>query len=298
MTLLFASLFWGALARPQEQPATRKLIPVGAYRLYCELRGKGAPTVVIEPGVGETFRSWAPVIDELSPVTSVLVYDRAGYGQSEMGPLPRDVRTEAAELRALIRGAGVSGRCVIVGHSLGGLIAQVFAGAYPSEVAGLVLVDPPPRGWMAGQAFSGLREMFDRAAGDLAKAAQAAGRSSREEERRQAPFLKTIAFEHAEMFGSTAKQVLGITSFGDLPMVVIGAGRPTPEFGKDAEAYRKYWNEESRALARMSSKGEFVFAENSSHHVNLDDPAAIVEAVKKLLRPLEKKGTFKRETSS
>ena len=119
---------------------------------------------------------------------------------------------------------------------------------------------------------------------DMSKAAAAAEQSGKEDDRRRAPFLKTIASEHEEMFGNTARQVLAVTSFGKLRTIVIASGRPNPEFGKDADAWQKFWIEESRKLVRLSASGEFVLAEQSGHQIHRDVPGLVFESIRKLFQ--------------
>lgn len=273
----------GFLSHGPSAAQVGKTIDLGTHGLYYELHGSGKPTVVVDVGVGEPFQSWSAVVAELSKTTSVFVYDRAGYGRSGMGPLPRDAGSEAADLHALLRKADIKGPYVLVGHSLGGLNMQVFAREQAADVAGLVLLDPPPRGWLAGEAFVGLKQMFLKVTADLGKEAQAAERARDESEARRAPFLRTVASEHGEMFGRTARQVLAVTSFGTLPTVVIASGRPNPMFGAEAEAFQKYWIEESRKLAGLSARGEFVLAERSGHQIHRDAPELVVAAIHKLI---------------
>jgi pimeloyl-ACP methyl ester carboxylesterase len=78
----------------------------------------------------------------VSGFARVCSYARAGLAWSEPGPLPRTMRQNAYELHTMLRAASVKAPYVLVGHSIGGLIARVYAEQYPEEVAGMVLVDP------------------------------------------------------------------------------------------------------------------------------------------------------------
>lgn len=98
------------------------------------------PVVVLESGLGEPVPTWAPIFAALAANGPVLAYDRAGVGMSDPSPdISLAVRT--ADLAAVIEDAA-AGPCVSVGHSLGGLLAQVVAWERPDLIAGLVLIDP------------------------------------------------------------------------------------------------------------------------------------------------------------
>ena len=84
---------------------------------------------------------WGPVFEAVSGFTSVLAYDRAGYGKSRTSASVRDGATVVAELRSLLRALELPSPYVLVGHSLGGQFVVSFARSYPEEVAGVVLVD-------------------------------------------------------------------------------------------------------------------------------------------------------------
>ena len=71
----------------------------------------------------------------------VCTYDRAGWGWSEPGPQPRDANQIAKELHTLLQKANNPGPYVIVGHSLGGMPGHVFTHNYPTEIAGVVLIE-------------------------------------------------------------------------------------------------------------------------------------------------------------
>jgi formylglycine-generating enzyme required for sulfatase activity/alpha-beta hydrolase superfamily lysophospholipase len=96
---------------------------------------------VLIAGSGDYSFDWSLVQPSLSRFAQVCSYDRAGFAWSDLGPTPRTMKQEADELHQLLRKAKIEPPYVLVGHSLGGLIARVYADQYPDEVAGAVLVD-------------------------------------------------------------------------------------------------------------------------------------------------------------
>jgi pimeloyl-ACP methyl ester carboxylesterase len=110
--------------------------------LRALISGSGEPVVVFEAGAGGPLDSWVRVQPEVSKFAKTFSYDRAGNGLSTQGSLPRDGRHIAVELHAALQNSGLLPPYILVGHSLGGPYIRVFAGLYPNEVAGLVLVDP------------------------------------------------------------------------------------------------------------------------------------------------------------
>lgn len=187
-------------------------------------------------------------------------------------------------LRALLAGLKIPPPYVLVGHSLGGLDAQVYAGLHPEEVAGMVLLDPPPLRFIRGEEYAELASMAERMTEEWQTAADSGLRSENREERANAGFLQMLASEHREMFGRSAEQASSIESFGDIPLVVVASGVPNPMFGEVAEAYQHFWARESEALAAKSSRGRFVFAESSTHRLHEDAADLVVEAILSITR--------------
>jgi len=260
------------------QPADR-MIKIGAHALQIHREGKGTPAVVIDAGITDQLDKLRPLQARLAQVTHVITYNRAGYGQSQPGPLPRDVGREAEELRALLEKASVPGPYVLVGHSLGALNVMAFASKYPKDVAGMVLLDPPPLSFILGLEYKELGAMAERMTAEWEAIADSSAKSADPQDRARSAFFRMIASEHREMFGETAKLVGRISTFGDIPLAVVAAGKANPAFGAIAGEYQKYWIEQSRILAAKSTKSEFILAEESSHYLYLDAPDLVAESI-------------------
>ncbi|MEO8071290.1 MAG: alpha/beta fold hydrolase, partial [Acidobacteriota bacterium] len=106
------------------------------------------PTVVFDAALGGSSVSWTFVQPAVSAFARACTYDRAGFGWSDAGPLPRTAGRIADELALLLERAGEPPPYLLVGHSFGGLVMRIFAARYPHSTAGLVLVDPAhPEDW-------------------------------------------------------------------------------------------------------------------------------------------------------
>lgn len=106
--------------------------------------------MIFDAALGGSSLSWSFVQPAIARVTRACSYDRAGFGWSDAGPLPRTAGRIADELHALLRAAQVAPPYVLVGHSYGGLVMRLFAARHPSDIAGLLLIEPAiPEQWVA-----------------------------------------------------------------------------------------------------------------------------------------------------
>lgn len=260
------------------------MIDIGTHNLHIRCTGQGYPAVVIDTGIGDGAARWIAFQDQIARYTRVCTYDRAGYGSSEPGPMPRHGEQVADELARLMEKAKVKEPYVIVGHSLGGLHAQILAGRYPERVAGLILLDPSPLPFITGNAFPKLYQMLRQQTSELQQTARKASQELDPEIQTKANYLSAIASEHAALVAETAVQVTTVESFGALPLVVVGSGQPNPAFGEPAKAFQEFWIEQNRVLATKSSQGKFVLAQESGHYLHEDAPDLILSLVEEMVK--------------
>lgn len=122
-------------------PPPGRLVVVDGHQHHLSCTGTGAPTVILEEGAGGASPNWVWIQPRVSAATRVCSYDRPGYGWSDPSDTPRDAETVGRELDALLKSAGEKGPFIVVGHSLGGAYARMFAAQQRDNVVGLVLVD-------------------------------------------------------------------------------------------------------------------------------------------------------------
>lgn len=286
---LFAACLILAACADASPPSADRMISIGSHRLQVRAEGIGTPTIVFDTGIADQMENLRPLQDRIAQVTRIVTYNRAGYGRSEPGPLPRDSGREADELRTLLEEMNEPGPFVLVGHSLGALNVQVFASRYPDDVAGMILLDPPPLSFILGEDYAELGVMAEGMTAEWQSIADAGAESADAQERTRSTFFRIIASEHREMFGKTARLVGEIQTFGDLPLVVVAAGRPNPAFGEVAEEYQRYWVEQSRSLVDKSAHGSFAFAEDSSHHLYTDVPELVESIIRSVVNDVRTK---------
>jgi pimeloyl-ACP methyl ester carboxylesterase len=126
-----------------------RFIRVAGRRIFTDTRGAGEPVVVFESALAGSSVSWTFVQPAVSAFARTFAYDRAGFGASDRGSLPRTAGRVADELRAVLEAAGEPPPYILVGHSFGGLVMRIFAARYPQLTAALVLVDPAhPEDWL------------------------------------------------------------------------------------------------------------------------------------------------------
>lgn len=311
-------------------PPPGKLIDVGGWRLHLNCTGEAhasEPTVILEAGSGDFSVEWSLVQPGVAKFARVCSYDRAGDGWSEMGPHPRTMHQIVYELHTLLDKAGVKAPLVLVGHSYGGWLVRLYAATYPTEVAGMVLVeagaDNPLRmlsdgklvhssDLATGRPISAVKTanplhvsdippgaLIQMKAG-LPEAAARANEPPRNKLPAEAQRMRTWAlgqlghvaaaanpFENEELAGLRAERAKSQYPLGDMPLIMLTRGIAERN-GPDGKALEEEHRRDHASLAAMSRNGKLIIAAKSGHHIQLDQPELVIKAIQDVLAAVKK----------
>ena len=266
------------------------LVGIGSHHLHIHCTGRGSPAVIFESGLGGTSLDWVKVQPAVSEVTRACSYDRAGYGWSESGPLPRHAARIAAELDKLLVYASVPPPYVLVGHSFGGLTIRLFAARRAQAVAGLVLVDATHEQQFQRMAAAGVRipmaptgpifvlaNHWSVANGLPERLKPLAQRLAR------APKAVRSLYGELGRLRHSALQVGSIRRMPDVPVVVLARGRRRDDGSTRAARLDRVWRDLQRDLARAMKNGSFKVVPGSGHHIHLDRPDRVVAVIRTVI---------------
>jgi pimeloyl-ACP methyl ester carboxylesterase len=305
-------------------PAPGRLVDVGTHRLHLQCAGDGRPAVVLDAALGASSLSWSLVQPRVAAVTHTCSYDRAGFGWSDRGPLPRTAARLATELCALLERAALPLPVVLVGHSFGAFVVRLLASRHSEMVAGLLLIEPAhPEEWMQPtveqrqQIARGVRLCRHGATAarlGLARAAAAFVRAGavgaawglvkmvsrgglqRTDQGILAPVWKLPPetrrlVEHAwtrpQFFEALGSQIGSICDSAAEVLV-----ETPPDFGDlpivvmTGAGATDARKRADAALARMSTRGRHVIVPESGHWIPLDAPDAVASAIVDMVRAI------------
>jgi uncharacterized protein (TIGR03086 family) len=129
---------------PQQMKQTMAMvIDVDGVHLYADTRSGAEPALIFLHYWGGSRRTWRLVLNRLHPDQAFANYDQRGWGDSANAPGPYDMQRLADDALGVIAALGYTDY-VLVGHSMGGKVAQALAARRPAGLAGVVLVAPAP----------------------------------------------------------------------------------------------------------------------------------------------------------
>ncbi|HET9332506.1 MAG TPA: alpha/beta hydrolase family protein [Gemmatimonadota bacterium] len=250
-------------AVPRDSSPADTLIDVGGRSLEVMIRrGKEPVAIVFENGGGATFVDWEAVPDSIAARTgaTVVTYNRAGLGRSDLGP---ETLTPVDEIRALIGALdslGVPERRILVGQSYGGLLVVVHADLDPDRIAALVLVEA-------------MNSRFIRATGEFIYSTVPSYSDPADDSQR-------LIMRMTRTLEDLAARAHAVEPALRIPIVVITAGEPW--WWK--EGIPEAWSRSHTDIAAAAPGRELIVAEGSRHHVAADRPDVVVDAILRAYR--------------
>jgi pimeloyl-ACP methyl ester carboxylesterase len=274
-----------------------KMVDIGSYAIHLNCVGSGSPTVVFEADLDQYGSlSWVPVQEAIGEITRACSYDRAGILWSEPGPLPRDGETIARELHAVLNAAGEEGPYLLVGHAFGGAYMRIFAGKYPDDVSGMVLLESSHPEMLTRFAEYGVRpEIPDRKIRPLILLLSHLGSPGRYKgniynlpleiyDPVQAFFPESSMawFDEEVESPNTLAQAGQYQYLGDWPLIVMATSGPSPSLGELGQKLDDLWIEMQQDLLSLSENSEFRSYE-IGHYPQLQSPEVVIEAIQDVL---------------
>ena len=119
------------------------MIGANGIELHVEQLGAGGPALVFFHYWGGSSRTWRHVVDALSPDYRTVAIDQRGWGKSASPPAGYALSDLADDVLAVVDALHLESY-LLVGHSMGGKVAQLAASRRPRGLRGLVLVAPAP----------------------------------------------------------------------------------------------------------------------------------------------------------
>jgi pimeloyl-ACP methyl ester carboxylesterase len=337
-TIAFAGLILGAGAivialvsgLPYEQaqrardrelfPQVGRSVDIGGRKLNIFCSGAGQPAVIFESGspfalydprgmfekgAPRPGYSWVWIQSQLAKTTTACWYDRAGSGWSDLGPYPRDSASQARDLHALLRAAGVSPPYVLVAELSAALDARVYAGYWPGDVAGLVSVDGVPPEFLirtlpgirrmarlpalVGQSQDEMAQLFNqvgfyrlgppsgRAPDPLPKGMTPSQWDTIWHLTRSSKGRSALLQDVASMQRST-EEAGTAGSLGERPLIALTGQNTAVALG-----YHSVWMELQTGLAGLSTRGKLVTVAEGGDDLIYRAPDAIIESIRQVV---------------
>jgi len=241
----------------------KRSVSIGDRTVEYIASGAGSPVIVLINGAGGPVEGWFRVFSELAKLTAVFAYNRAGIGKSSKPAEPQSGMVLVETLRATLQKAEISPPYILVAHSLGGLIANLFARLFPTEVAGVVFLEAAaPEDVAAMAAYERplqklLRQLIERVRG-------------------------TNNLDETVQAHQTVAHIESAPSFPNIPVVVITGGKPALAWLAPAQALAAR-AEHQRRLSRISPRGKQIIASRSGHFPQFSEPELVVDVVRDVM---------------
>lgn len=213
------------------------------------------------------LESWDQIVPELRKHGIVFSYKWLGVGKSDRAKVVQNGRVIIENLRKLLKIKNLDPPYIVLGHSLGGLYANLWARLYPAELCGVAFIEAthpdhekkmnifsPP---LFVRVYNGVLDKLDSI------------------------FDRNRQFSEIKSFEESAQQLRCSGEFPDIPVHVITGSKKMP-FEPDGLIALHLNNQQE--LAELSIDGKLVIAENSGYFPQVTEPKLVVKEVVRLIK--------------
>lgn len=291
-------------------PAVGERVDIGGRSINIHCVGTGSPKVILDSGGSAPGYSNLPLQKLIAKETRTCWFDRAGLGWSDPSPVAQTSAAVANDLHAALDAAKIAPPYILVGQSFSGFNVRLYARSFPSQVAGIVLVDSvqedqqpyEPRSTLApvNRLPRFVRNALCRAipiaktvgllrlvmSGESRGVPEGFTREEAQILRRLEAQPKAIAAgASCDAWEKSAAEARSAGSLGNIPLVVLTAGKPMsigdPVADEENRMFHEIWVRKLQPrLAALSSRGRQVVVENASHDIAGEMPGAVAAAIR------------------
>jgi len=263
-------------AAAQQEPAggpaiVDTMIAVGGNRLHFQIIKGGSLTILLESGGGMDLTEWKDLAPRLARETgaTVVSYDRAGFGASDLPETTNTMKEEVAWLWDALRQLGLDRNLVLVGHSYGGWMIRLEASEHPDAVRGIVFVDPFSAEFVdiLGVEYLDNHPMTGKLPFDASDPSKLTG------------YQRALVRMVSGGLGPKISIMKNTTVPKGIPVVLITSGLQTMPKVEEQEAWRKAHEQ----MAASIEGAVLIVAEKSNHMVPWMQPDIIVDSVKEIV---------------
>jgi len=285
----------------------------GGQKIHLNCTGRGSPTVVFENGAGDFSLIWSLVQPRVAETARACSYDRGGSAWSDPGQRPRSYDQLSLELHTALERAGERGPFIVVGQSYGGLVVRGFAQRYPTDVAGMVLVDAVHEDQRVNMGGGKLQRIRDFASGrarpepriaidaallalrrrltpipssaaldepldKLPRATQNAWRLAAADSVYRLSWAAEMEWSPEELARMHDARIRTRATLGNLPLIVLSRAVADKPDSLTLERAAQ-----QRDLVALSTRGKQITAAHSGHNIHIEDPALVVTSIREIV---------------
>ncbi|WP_299361232.1 alpha/beta hydrolase [Winogradskyella sp.] len=321
ITLIVLFVAINCFSQEKQYPAPGKLVDIGGYNIHLIVQGEdtSGPTVVFFHGAGDIALIWNLVLPKVGSFATAVAIDHAGEGWSDHG-YGMSLDQQVFDSHQALKMAGLKPPYIVVGHSLGGILANLFASEYKDDVSGVVLVDATHPDIVLKIYNKSAKKMewkkMRLTANDTIPEVKKTPLSSIPEVKSFQPkrdfgdMLNKFSESDKKLFhwiynerpwtyvkgqGNTYEAEIFQRMYsnydnynlGDIPLIVISADNKDNPEGDDnwsTDELIEHSQNLQKLLLGLSSNSTHIVASNSGHYIHVDEPDVIVDAIKILLK--------------